>query len=231
MEGFGRERRVPLITMEQLREKVDFNPATGVFTWRPGTGKRWRGIKVGTPAGSARDRRGYRYLRIDGVEIMAHRLAWLYHYGEWPKGILRFNDGNVSNCAISNLRDTAVTPPMDAKHNWRTKEGRAAQRKEYAVVAAGRIRESGLIRNFGLTLEQYNKMHDAQDGKCAICNNPETITRNGKVRMLAVDHCHDSGKVRGLLCGNCNPMIGYAKDKIEVLERAIVYLRSNSGDS
>lgn len=230
MENFGRKRKNPLITMEQLRSKLDYDPATGVFTWKHGEGKRWRGIRVGAEAGSARDKRGYRYIRLDGEEYPAQRLAWFYMTGEWPAGILRFSDGNVSNCAFDNLRDSAVTPPLGAEHDWRTKEGKAAQQRAHRAVNINRFRDDRLRKEFGISLDRYNEMHAAQDGKCAICGNPETIKRNGKTRWLAADHCHDTGTVRALLCGTCNPMIGYAKDNIDVLEKAIEYLKSHQSD-
>ncbi|WP_277474977.1 endonuclease VII domain-containing protein [Klebsiella variicola] len=76
-----------------------------------------------------------------------------------------------------------------------------------------------LKRNFGLTLEAYNVMLSAQGGVCAICggNNP-----NG--RSLAVDHDHETGKIRQLLCSNCNTGIGLLKDNPELLIRASAYL-------
>ena len=65
-----------------------------------------------------------------------------------------------------------------------------------------------------------------QDGKCAICKREESacasITK--KVRALAVDHCHVTGNVRGLLCRACNLGIGHFEDNLETLEEAIKYL-------
>lgn len=57
-------------------------------------------------------------------------------------------------------------------------------------------------------------MLDFQDGKCGVCRKPE----NGKA--LAVDHCHETGRVRGLLCSKCNTAIGLLKDSRELLQRA-----------
>jgi len=68
-------------------------------------------------------------------------------------------------------------------------------------------------------------MAKQQRNVCAICGKPETAERNGKPRSLAVDHCHDTEKVRGLLCGSYSPMIGYADHSIDILTRAIKYLR------
>lgn len=63
-----------------------------------------------------------------------------------------------------------------------------------------------------------------QHNKCAICGNKETKKLHGKVVSLAVDHCHKTGKVRGLLCQNCNHGIGMLKDDPKLLKNAIIYL-------
>lgn len=71
---------------------------------------------------------------------------------------------------------------------------------------------------FGITLEEYNTLSDKQNGVCAICLDKD------KDRMLAVDHCHNSNRIRGLLCGRCNRAIGQLKDNTESMKRAIAYL-------
>jgi len=65
-----------------------------------------------------------------------------------------------------------------------------------------------LMREYGITVEQYNAMEVQQGGVCAICKQPETQERNGVKYRLAVDHCHKTGKVRGLLCFKCNSAMG-----------------------
>ena len=72
-------------------------------------------------------------------------------------------------------------------------------------------------------------MAEKQGNACAICGDPETAKRNGKPCWLAEDHCHNTGKIRGLLCGRRNPMIGYASHNVEILTRAIEYLRRSNG--
>ena len=79
---------------------------------------------------------------------------------------------------------------------------------------------------YGLTLEEYEDMYEAQGGACRICKKPETCKgNNGEVKMLAIDHCHDTGKVRGLLCNNCNRAIGLLGDDVDTLLNAVEYLR------
>ena len=87
-------------------------------------------------------------------------------------------------------------------------------------------RESLLKIQYGITLKEYQDRLEAQQGKCAICDNGETALsgHSKKVRSLAVDHCHATGKVRGLLCHACNMVLGYAKDSVSVLQQAANYL-------
>ena len=83
-----------------------------------------------------------------------------------------------------------------------------------------------LMSNYGLTQEDYTNMLATQNGVCAICKCAETAKSNaGYVKNLAVDHCHVTGKVRGLLCHDCNTGIGKLKDNISLLESAIKYLK------
>jgi hypothetical protein len=73
---------------------------------------------------------------------------------------------------------------------------------------------------------EYQALMAKQDGKCGICNIEGGVNNRGG--KLAVDHCHNSGKIRGLLCHRCNTAIGLLKDNIESLNSAINYLKTNS---
>ncbi len=86
-------------------------------------------------------------------------------------------------------------------------------------------RNTYLKREFGITNEQYNEMLVFQNYVCAICCQPETATLKGAIKRLAVDHCHETNKIRGLLCQGCNQAIGYARDNTEILTRMIDYLK------
>lgn len=82
-----------------------------------------------------------------------------------------------------------------------------------------RQRQNGhLKRKYGITIEEYEVMLAKQNGKCAICGQVA-----GK-KNLAVDHCHDTLKIRGILCENCNRGIGMFKHETKRLESAISYL-------
>lgn len=79
-------------------------------------------------------------------------------------------------------------------------------------------RNRHLVKKYGITLEQYEKMFTEQDRKCGICGK-----ENERV-SLAVDHDHGTGKIRGILCENCNRGIGMFKHQTELLDKAKQYL-------
>lgn len=76
------------------------------------------------------------------------------------------------------------------------------------------------MSKYGITTEIYQQMLTAQNNCCKICNRHESEF----TKKLAVDHCHQTGKVRGLLCNPCNRLLGLAKENIEVLKEAILFL-------
>jgi hypothetical protein len=112
---------------------------------------------------------------------------------------------------------------------YKTPEGKEAQRNRLRKSRATRrldkeawaenTRRVNLWRNYKLTPEQYDAQYVRQCGVCALC-------RQHKDETYHVDHCHDSGKVRGLLCGECNLMLGKAKDNTDTLSNAIAYLNN-----
>ncbi len=80
-------------------------------------------------------------------------------------------------------------------------------------------RKRRLRYEYNLTLEEYDQMFDKQDGICAICGN-----RNKADMALAVDHDHETGFIRGLLCQNCNLALGLVRDNVLILLKMIEYL-------
>lgn len=83
-----------------------------------------------------------------------------------------------------------------------------------------------LKKKFGLSLEEYQARFDAQGGVCMICKQPETSTsgRYRNSRQLAVDHNHETGQMRDLLCMKCNTAIGMLNENLDLLKTAIEYL-------
>lgn len=95
--------------------------------------------------------------------------------------------------------------------------------KHYSANNNDRIRNASYKSKFGMTLDDYNVMLIEQDYSCLICN----IHESQLDRKLAVDHCHDTGNIRGLLCNNCNTGLGRFRDDINLLTKAIEYLQQH----
>jgi len=85
-------------------------------------------------------------------------------------------------------------------------------------------RNSYLLQKYALSLSQYNAFLSLQGGVCAICYRPENKMVSGRVCNLAVDHCHHTGRVRGLLCSRCNLGLGHFQDSLNFLRSAIDYI-------
>ena len=79
-------------------------------------------------------------------------------------------------------------------------------------------------RLYGITEADYLLMLEEQNNVCKICFQPETAKRNNKVKRLSVDHCHTTGKVRGLLCHKCNTTLGKYDDNPDTFTRFATYL-------
>lgn len=74
-------------------------------------------------------------------------------------------------------------------------------------------------------MEQWDSILTNQGGKCAICRSPNPTTKQG----WHTDHCHKTGKVRGILCKSCNVALGEVKDRIDVVKNMLEYLRVHNG--
>ena len=93
----------------------------------------------------------------------------------------------------------------------------------YRRSCKGCLRKQKVMRVYVVTSEEYDKLHTLS--KCYICGEEEGVNVYGKVKALAVDHCHSTGKVRGLLCQVCNVGLGAFKDDEYLLLNAIKYLK------
>jgi hypothetical protein len=129
--------------------------------------------------------------------------------------------GLCSQC--QNIRTERGRINREAKRAADSSRRRAAYtgaRSSKNPQAAARHREL----NYGLQEGDLNAMIWVQDNRCAICGEPPDPSKHYGV--LVVDHCHETNKVRGLLCAHCNSMLGYAKDEQGTLLSAAHYLES-----
>lgn len=98
------------------------------------------------------------------------------------------------------------------------------KRKDYYSDPINKIkfRSMELKRKFGLTHEQYEEMLKLQNGVCLICKRYRIASNK---HHMVIDHCHKTGKIRGILCNWCNRGIGLFEDNLELLENAKLYLK------
>lgn len=136
-------------------------------------------------------------------------------------------------CSIDGCDRVVRTKGMCASHysaKW-NKENRERYndnwRRYYKRNAKKRRQHSNDLKKlYGITVEDYEKMLEKQNGGCAICGKSETAKSpvDDSVKRLAVDHNHITGVVRGLLCSTCNNGLGCFKDNISLMKGAIEYL-------
>jgi hypothetical protein len=113
---------------------------------------------------------------------------------------------------------------QDYYNNKYNKKGRS-KHLEYEVGSYNYTRNSHLVCTYGITLKEYNILLESQNYKCAICGIVQEESLRLFKRLLFVDHCHNTSRVRGLLCQNCNNGLGNFKDSTEFLDKAINYLK------
>jgi hypothetical protein len=157
---------------------------------------------------------------------------------KWCKGLHRWESveqflGEVGEPPHENSR---LAPVDESKligpGNFKWTEPDTDHRSPEAIKAAKKrednrewYRDYHLNRKYKISSKKYVELLVQQKGVCAICGNPETDTdENGRVREFHVDHDHDTGTVRGLLCGACNKGIGHMREDIERLKSAIRYI-------
>lgn len=139
------------ITQDYLKKIIHYNPETGDMTWlnTESVNEKLRGNSCGGVSTN-----GYRYIRINGMTCLQHRIAWLYQYGSWPEGHIDHIDINRSNNAIKNLRDVSHAVNLQNqrkahKHSKcgflgvETRKGAAGIYYRAKIVIAGHIKRLG----------------------------------------------------------------------------------------
>ena len=100
--------------------------------------------------------------------------------------------------------------------------------KEYNILNARKLKNKHLQSRYGVSIEWYDSKLEEQNNLCAACGEPEKAIQNtsGKLRPLSVDHDHESGKTRALLCTSCNAILGMLENHPEKTKKLIIYLRN-----
>jgi hypothetical protein len=219
------------VSLVALKEMLTYDPESGEIRWLQSPA---RNIYAGELAGCVKALRKnkdgedvkYRYIRLNGCNIPAQRIAYALHNGEFPEGRVTFVDGDSLNLRADNIKVQRSIFSTDDKRE-RDREYYRRHREQHGLSYA----EGDLKRKYGIGLAEYSQMFMAQGGKCAICGSDYGGHRNAEQKALAVDHDHKTGKVRGLLCEPCNQGIGKLKDDYKILRQAADYLEKHSSDS
>jgi hypothetical protein len=135
-------------------------------------------------------------------------------------GQARYRQNNKEKIVAYRKENKEEEKAYSREYRKNNKERYNTGRREYWGTG-DRIMRKDLRKRYNLTLEEFEKLKDAQDNKCGICKNVFTKTP-------AIDHNHSTGNVRGLLCSNCNTGIGLLKDSVECLVNAINYLENDT---
>lgn len=163
-----------------------------------------------------------------------------YHHldmqDSWAKDFWTFvKDVPEKPSQSQSARPDATKPWGKNNFYWKEKRSSTENRKEYMREWRKKSRaankeyylDQDLRRNYGITLEWYREQLSKQNNVCAICERPETAIIRGKVISMPVDHCHKTGKIRGLICTKCNRGLGLFNDNVDVLKSAINYINSS----
>lgn len=118
----------------------------------------------------------------------------------------RFN--TCKKCQYSRLQEFRKDP----QHKERFKEYR---------------RNNAITKRYGICIQQYNDLVNSQENKCKICGNLPNKEGPIQNQSLHIDHCHKTDKVRGLLCHLCNRGIGLFRERIDLIENAVEYLKKH----
>ena len=111
---------------------------------------------------------------------------------------------------------------------WREMQAQRAKqyREKYPDKNRDTIRNSTLKAKYGITSKEYDTLFESQGYKCAVCGS----SKNQVYGKMPVDHCHNTGKVRGILCQSCNVTLGKVEEKEEILLALIEYLKKHKGE-
>ncbi len=143
--------------------------------------------------------------------------------GKFIKGLcsMHYHKKNYSENRTSHL---AVSQAW-AEAN---KEKRCIASRKYYAANPDKLLDPYYKRIYGISYENYCSLLTEQNNVCAICHKEETNTYKGKIKRLAVDHNHETGAIRGLLCTKCNVRLGHSDDSIDILQSSIDYLKKHS---
>ncbi len=146
--------------------------------------------------------------------LTCSKLLPLSHFGTYISRDVKYHRTICKDCRNQNEKTQRDdhTRWLDRQRYKLKKDNNPQEVKDY-------YRDWHLRKKYNLTLEEFNILSESQNNLCAICESPEKSHKN-----LVVDHNHNTGEIRGLICSSCNKALGHAKDNKVLLEKMIMYL-------
>lgn len=145
--------------------------------------------------------------------------------------------GRCKACTLERQRQWRRENPDGANaasRAWQLRNPERVQERRRRYYEADRVgqrertRRATLIRQYGITVEQFDELMAAQGARCAICRITQAEYMEATKRRFAVDHDHKTGRVRGLLCNQCNTALGLLRESPALVERAADYLHEGT---
>ena len=237
------------LSYEQIKNMFDYNEETGILFWNNHPDGRFR---PGTIAGT-KIKNGLR-INYRRQPYMAHRIIWVWKTGEDPINPVNHRnniktDNRWTNlwvisdstrmCTICkeifpltenffhkkrNMKNGFASQCKSCTSEYSKKQYEKTGKKWYKKIGKTTQRENRIKRQYGIAINEFNKILKKQNNKCASC---------GKLFLSEydtyIDHDHKTEKVRGLLCNNCNTGIGFLGDDIKGVKAALNYLEAYYG--
>lgn len=128
------------------------------------------------------------------------------------------NSENVRRTYTKTCSECGKTKPQNGKNFYKNAVCGACYQKRYKQEHPEKYRSTKLKHLYGITLEDFNKKLEQQNGKCEICKVDENKLHSGRVQNFVVDHSHTTLEVRGLLCHDCNKNVGVVENRLEEIQ-------------
>jgi hypothetical protein len=161
--------------------------------------------------------------RSDGLQVWCKEcLTEYYRKQDYFKELYK-NDEDYRSKKLDYAKSRMLDPELHERKKLKSRiwyENNKDKHAEYRRKNRLVYREKRLLKKYGLTLADVEQILKVQGNACAICG--KELSSDSK--RPVIDHCHDTGKVRGILCDSCNCMIGFAQDDPAILAKAIEYI-------
>lgn len=135
-------------------------------------------------------------------------------------------------CGVVFPASAFIKKPNKNSRHLRARCAPCTESQKKSWLSPEKRRKHTIKKAYGLDWESYLSMMTEQNGQCAICSVDFDMSHrpNGGTvpRSACVDHCHSTGKVRGILCSSCNIALGFFRDNVDIMKKAIQYIKDNS---